>query len=240
MLRGWFLALSACGRLGFEPAGQVGDAAADATGDASGDTVIDSPAGSVTLTFGDRPEALIKDVSEDTYISDEAGESGFNFGSDDEVRIEADGQERALFAFAIAAIPTTATVLSAKLTVVATQLPLVPGAIRIHPLTESWEEGTSAGGAGIANWTFRQPLIPWSLPGASPPASASASVAMFTPTALGPVTFTIPTATVQSWVSAPTTNFGILLISTSTESSRFTTREGPASDRPLLTITYQP
>jgi hypothetical protein len=183
---------------------------------------------------------MVQNTGEDTYLSNETGEAGFNFGEDDEVRLEADAQERALFVFDIQAIPTTATVLNAALTLETIQLPASPGAIRIHAISEAWQEGSSAGTAGVANWTFRQPLIPWSLPGASPPASASAALGSFTPTALGPITISLPTPRVQTWVTTPTTNFGVLLVSTSNESTRFVASESSmVTVRPLLTITYQ-
>lgn len=250
MLRCGLAVLAGCGRIGFELAGPgigvdaPGDGGMGSEGpiDDAVDAMIDAPPGPMmTLTFGEAPITMIKNVTRDTFISNEAGEATLNYGGDIEVRIEADVGERALLGFNITSIPATATVVSATLTIVNTQIPPSPLPIELHRVLEQWDQGSLSGASGVANYTIRISAIPWLNPGAGTPLSSTATVGTFTPT-LGSQTFPLPTSMVQTWVTGGTANnFGMVMVSTSTESTRFTTSEGtPASARPVLTVTFIP
>jgi len=250
----WGLALLAgCGRFGFDSTGGelavdaspddgpiTGDAV-DAMPDAMIDAMIDAPSGTpMTFTFGEAPITMFKTVTRDTYLSNEAGESLSNFGGDDEIRLEMDSGERGLLAFDLSAIATTATITSASLQITNTQIPVAPLPIDMHRVNEQWDEGNGTGAGGIANFSIRTGVTTWSNAGAAPPISASTAFGNFTPV-IGLQTIAIPTPVIQSWVTTPATNFGIVMISRDGESTRFTTSEGaPSSARPVLTVTFTP
>lgn len=241
MVRLSLVLLAACGRIGFDATGGTPsiDAPAGDGIDSAFDAAIDAPPGSMTFTFGEAPGTMFNGVTRDTFISNEAGETGFNYGGDNEVRIERDAGERALIRFDVSAIPINATVLDAKLEVTITQIPPAPLPIKLHRLLELWDEGGQAGNAGVANFINRTAPLAWSTAGAGPTTSATAEVGGFTPT-LGRETITIPAAVIDVW-KTPSTNFGLVMISTSDDSTRFTTREGtPSADRPVLTVTFVP
>jgi len=241
----WSLALlTGCGRLGFESVEAVVDSSASDASDASdeSDAMIDGPTGGqMTFTFGEAPVTMFKSVTRDTYISNEAGESLFNYGADDEVRIELDAGERGLVAFDVSVIPQGANIVGASLAITVTQIPPVPLPINLHNVNEQWDEGTAAGASGVANFLFRTGGLPWLTSGAGPGlSSAGAAFGSFTPV-LGPQTIAIPPPAVESWVATPLNNAGFIMISTSDESTRFTTSEGtPAANRPVLTVTFTP
>ncbi len=239
--------LVGCGRLGFDATGggggSQGDSGANEGGivDGTVDAAFDAPAGSITVTFGEVQGTTFTNVTRDTYISNETGEAALNYGSDREMRIERDVQERALMAFDLTALPSTATVVFASIRVNVLQLPPAPLPIDLHRLLESWDEGTGFGTNGVSNYTTRSVGTSWSLAGASPPASASAAIGSFSPVGVGLLSFALPVATVQGWIMTPSTNNGILMIARSDDSTRLTASEGvPQGDRPVLTVTYVP
>ena len=124
--------------------------------------------------------------------------------------------------------------------------------VELHLVLADWGEGTSNGGAasgagvaataGDATWLHRFfNATFWTAAGGDFAALASAS----TPVGVeGPYTWTGTTADVQSWLDAPASNFGWLLLGNETVSQsvkRFDTREhvNPLA-RPSLTIEYTP
>lgn len=233
-MRWCVLLVVGCGRIGFDTT------SLDAPPSA-GDGGFDAPAGSVTVTFGEAPGTTFSNVTQDTYISNEAGEPSFNYGGDDEVRIERDVNERALIAFDLAALPISATVVTATLRVTITELPAPAQPIDVHVVTEEWSEGTAAGAPGVSNYVVRQGATTWTTAGGGPPGSAGAAVAALAPAALGDVTVSLPAPIVQPWITAPASNHGIVLIARSDDSTRFTTSEGtPPARRPVLTVVYVP
>ncbi len=253
MHRWGLVLLVGCGRLGFDsPGGALGvdaprDAGVDgdrptndAMIDAMIDATIDAPPNLMTFTFGEAPLTMFNTVTSDTYVSSDGTEDLLNYGADDGVRIEADAGERALIHFNISAIPTTATVVSASLAINCTQLPSTPLPIELHRVLEAWDEGNQSGTIGVANYVNRTGSLPWQNPGAGPPLSSTATFGMFTPV-LGMQSFELPPAMLQAWVANSGTNFGIVMISTSNDSSRFTSSEGTQSTaRPVLTVTFTP
>ena len=234
--------LAGCGRVGFD---STGAGPFDATGEGALDAprrddspMIDGPPGSVTYTFGEAEATMFKNVTRDTYISNDLAEPALNYGGDTEIRIERGANKRALIGFEIQNVPTTALVLFATLEFTATRIPVIPAAIDIHPVLEAWDEGNQSGTNGVANYTTRVGAISWSSAGAGQPSSSGPSVAQFTP-ALGRQTISLPVSMISAWVTGP--NHGMILLSTSDDSTRLTTSEGtPSVDRPVLTVKFVP
>lgn len=166
---------------------------------------------------------------------------------------------RGLIRFAIVdSIPAGATIDSVSLRLnLSKTSPFVPGATptALHVVLTSWGEGTSVadlglgeGGGGVATagdatWLdrFRGTSL-WATPGGdhTPVASAVTN----TTSVLGPYTWASPemAADVQSWLDAPASNFGWLLVGD--ESIAGTARQFDSHDnntpanRPRLTVHY--
>ena len=234
-----------CGRLGFDaPAEDAPVAPADTSGppdDAPGDAPGDTTFGrTVTVSFGEAPGTDVMNATSDTFISQEAGETLLNYGADDELRIERDVNERGLLRFELTAIPATATVLTATIDLTVTELPAGTTQLQLSRMLESWTEGTGQGTSGSASYINRSGTIPWLVPGAGPPLSSTAVIAGSSP-ALGRATYPVDTSVVQLMVTSPATNHGFLLTTNNDDSTRIVSSEGtPASDRPVLTVTYVP
>jgi len=164
------------------------------------------------------------------------------------------GRRRGLLAFAIAGnIPAGATINNVRLklhmsrTVSGTQF------VKLHRALSDWGEGPSnasgeeGGGAapatGDATWIHRFfNTIFWTTAGGNFAATASDSQAVSN---VGFYTWgSTPQMVndVQTWLNAPSTNFGWLLRgveNAASNSKRFDTRENPDSNfRPLLTVNY--
>lgn len=239
--RGWTVAASVlalgCGRVGFD---RSTDGGAGDDGGVTDGLTVDLPANALTLTFGERPTADVQGVTFDTFISNEAGEPTLNYGGTDELRSELDVNERILLRFDTSAIPTTATVLQARIALEITQTdPAATWSLR--RVLEPWTEGTVDGTAGTANYTQRTAGTAWTTAGCGEPGSATPSFATVTDIQLGTATLGLLEPTVQMWIATPAENHGLVFYNTFTESVRFASSEhGTASLRPLLTITYVP
>lgn len=121
----------------------------------------------------------------------------------------------------------------------------------LHPLTESWNEGTTdatgAEGSGTAaavgdtTWTSRNyNTVAWTTAGGAFNGSISDSIAI-----TGAGSYTWPTSTslvstVQDWLDTPANNFGWILIGDETTAGatakQFSSRSGTTP--PVLTVTY--
>lgn len=231
------VALVGCGRVGFGPLDDDGGRDDDVRGDG---VIADVPPNAMTVTFGERQTAMVQSVTRDTFISNEAGEPTFNYGSTDVLRSEQDVNERILLRFNLSSIPTTATVFDAKLTVEITQMNAL-ATLELHAVLEPWSEGSLDGAAGAANYTERMTGTAWSTVGCGEPLSAGATIASAAPSALGSLPIPIPVATVQTWVTTPAQNFGIVFYNTHTDTARIASREhGTPEFRPQLAVAYVP
>jgi hypothetical protein len=135
------------------------------------------------------------------------------------------GSRQSLFRFDLGAIPSTATVTSAKLNLTAYQsLPLGSSAtLRAHRITSPWTEST----------------VTWGLFNASFSAAVEASVIN---DRHSPATTTFDlTALVQAWVSGIHANHGLLLEQPEATTTNISTSESSnASSRPILAVCYEP
>src|SRR5919107_1617092 len=114
-------------------------------------------------------------------------------------------------------IPAGATVTSASVTLnVSNPSPQTYGA---YELKRAWNEGQ-------LNWNQAATGSPWATAGAQGATDRGTQIASVTPTNIAPYTFTIPASVVQGWVSAPSSNNGILLANTTnSDGFAFQTKE---------------
>jgi hypothetical protein len=125
-------------------------------------------------------------------------------------------------------IPAGATVTSASVTLnVTNPSPQTYGA---YELKKAWNEGQ-------LTWNQAATGSPWATAGAKATTDRGSQIASVTPTNIAPYTFTIPASVVQGWLSAPSSNNGILLAHTTNfDGFVFGTKEGASA--PKLTLTY--
>jgi hypothetical protein len=172
-------------------------------------------------------------------------------------RIAGGLRRRALLRFDLNAIPPGSTINSAQLSMSLTRVP--PGTLpavnfSLMPMTAIWGEGTSDAGdpggngalatVGDTTWTQRVfPAMPWASAGGDFVAAASAVTSANN---LGRYQWgsgPSMVSAVQSWVDAPGSNFGWMLIADEAAGEltarRFASHEATdASTRPNLVIDY--
>lgn len=176
--------------------------------------------------------------------------AGRNSGATNSIR-------RGLLRFDIAAaVPAGATITGVTLTLVNSAANSGDATVRMHRALESWGEGTSAAGGasgggggapattGDATWLHRFfNTSTWSNVGGTFDAAVSAQTLVG---AAGSYTWsgTGLIADVQSFLDAPSGNFGWMLLGNEAAASsakRFASREAAEIEtRPVLTITYIP
>jgi hypothetical protein len=163
-----------------------------------------------------------------------------NYGAVDHYSV--DQEETGLLRLDVSEVPTTATVISATLSV--RTLDAVDeggGTVEIFRLREAFDEGAGDGAVGEANWVLRRPGVPWSAAGALPPSRDAAPLGELRPANVDTVyAIDLPAAMVQEWVADPAQNFGLAFVrGTSTEHIHLRSREaGGASS--VLTVIYAP
>jgi hypothetical protein len=202
----------------------------------------------VTLTVDLEP------VKDNTLYENESG--SLSNGKGDYLFAGQTGQSatrRALLAFDVAGnIPADATIISATLMLHMSKSVAVATDVTVRTLQQDWGEGASnaedeegSGAAAAANdatWlhTFFN-TASWTQAGGDFAATATATTAVAGVGAYSWQSAAL-TANVQSWLSAPETNFGWILLgneSAASTAKRFDSRENPTvENRPVLTITY--
>jgi hypothetical protein len=193
----------------------------------------DTPAGTVTKTFGETSTAMHKNVTIDNEMT--VGVTTPVIGVDHN---SVDTGEKGMWRFDITAIPTNATVLEARLELETTGDGNIftAGDAQVFRLLESWEEDT-------VTYFNRNATTAWATVGAGSPNSRDPlPIAVFSPTIDMRYTVTLPNSVVQGWVSMPTTNFGVLVdASNSMGHLHLATKEHAVPDkRALLVVVYRP
>ncbi len=186
--------------------------------------------------------------TEDTTITEKdfslPGGSGATLDSGTTGPNEGLKRNRALLKFDFTgAIPSSATVTSAALTLTLVQTPSVTTSLwfSLHKVLQNWS-------ASAATWTNRlSPPAPWSAPGAAAPQDYSSFVSQSNLiTGLGAYTFSSNPgllADVQDWVNNPANNFGWILICEDEELEKslrkFASNEATtATNRPSLEVQF--
>lgn len=202
-------------------------------------------AATTTTLFPTADNTLMESV--DGNLSNGAGQE-FYVGN-----IRQGALRRGVLRFDLSAIPASATVVSAQLTLQLTKSQRDTYTVTVSRLLEDWGEGTSEsiGGGGVpatpgdATWTQRffeaSPARNWSTPGGSFVGVPSASTTVSR--TAGPYTWGGAglQADVQAWVLNSNSNFGwIVQGELSATAKAFGSRESPNPDlRPALSVTWE-
>lgn len=167
----------------------------------------------------------------DTFLASDAPSTVFS----DQTSALADGdaQRTALFRFDLSAIPVTSVVTGAELAIWTDTDPGAP--CTLYPVLQSWDEAT-------ATWNVRTTGTSWTAAGAAPPSRGAVAIGTVSPSVADTAyTITLDTATVAGWVASPATNFGVAIITTDANGTRFSTKEKPdTARRPVLRVTHTP
>lgn len=221
----------------------AGGGAGSSSGSAGGGG---TPPGSVTLSFGEQPGTDVAGVTSDTQLS--LGDPTHNWGAAQfgwiDIDAFADPERVFLLRFDLQAIPTTAVVQAAELTVYTTAHMNAgsPDSVELYEVLEAWNEGTMDGAPGTASWNERVTGVTWTAAGVGPGSRdplVLASIMSSVPNAGYSVDLPVPV--VQRWVQSAADNHGLVIATGSDDAMCFATREHPiALQRPLLTVTYVP
>jgi hypothetical protein len=162
-----------------------------------------------------------------------------NFGGDPTVRVDGDevgGSDLVgLVRFDLRSIPAGSSIQTVELTLAVTNPS--GGSYELFEAKRPWVEGE-------ATWELYAVGQPWEAAGAQGPMDRGTTVLGTLASAVtGPATVTLNgagVARVQSWVDAPSANFGFILANpTNPDSVAFESREaGTAANRPRLTVIY--
>jgi hypothetical protein len=212
---------------GDAPPGSGADAGPGAADAAAGPDAV----ATVTMTFGERPEADFRDVTADTYL--EQLRPHQTNGAASSIAIDALPLIVGLIRFDVAAIPADATVLSAEMEYYVSN-PIESGEFEGYLLLEAWQEYE-------ASWKERAAGVSWQGLGATAGSVDEEVIARFAPADIGFHTAPIAAAAVQTWVSDPASNHGMKWISTSPDGRGGNLRSRETTEpprRPLLRVTY--
>jgi uncharacterized repeat protein (TIGR01451 family) len=186
-----------------------------------GSTALDVPG--ETFGAGDPITTTLFPVR-DTFIRSDQADA--NFGTADELRTRGPGNvHRALVAFDLGSIPSTATIDTAELRLDVTNTDNEP--VTVHEVTAAWSETQ-------VTWNERDASNPWTAPGGD----FAAPSAVVTPSSTG--FHEIPlTALTRNWHSGVSPNHGVLLDSATGGEARYASREGSV-DPSELVVSYTP
>jgi hypothetical protein len=193
------------------------------------DAAIDAPDARIG---GEMPVQTTTSITSgaDIYLRTSLAPNENTNGSDFFI-VDGDNIATGLVRFDLSAIPATATVMTAAITLYCDQDP--GEAVSVYQMLESWDEATATSNQHSTG-------VAWLGAGATPPSRGTTAIGTVTPaTANQTYTFAITTATVQTWITTPATNFGVAIATTNDNGPRFGTREkGTASQRPSLRVVY--
>jgi hypothetical protein len=260
------IALSGCGRLGFDespPGPEPGGADAGGRPDPGGFVDAGEPAGDAIAPPG-VPDAA-SDNAPDAAVPPDPGTPGViqasavdtaiieadptqNFGSVSTMKIDAGS--RALIRFDLSAVPAGSTVTSCRMQLWVVKGGDTNGNVRMFRLLEEWQEGAgnTSGATGAASWSERLPGVPWSDPGAGPRSREAIEVSsnsLDNDPFQGNygASFPMETATCQDWVNNPAANFGMVFVAdgyVSTFPEIGASEFNQAHGHPVLRVEYTP
>lgn len=180
-----------------------------------GSTFHPIPTSQNVVTLGERPGTDQHGVTTDTVLHAAVLERDFNYGKLSVLGADSDpGAETVtLLRFDLRAIPTTRVVTSATLTLATTpdEGCNLNSKASIFRVLEDWDEGTSTGGPGAANFSERKPGVPWLGIGATGSSIGTNPAQTMSFPALDSEFDATLTELVAIWVSSPDTNHGILI-----------------------------
>jgi len=229
---------------GANPLGGMGGGGSGAIGGGGG---TGGATQKLTLTFGERPTSQTQGVTFDTEITGAAGLEGHNYGTNIHIGVDADPIKYGLLRFDITAIPDSAVVLNAKLSLWTSDCngcQANPASmVNLYPLLEEWAEGDLFDVPGACNWLDRKNGVSWSAPGAAPHSRSNMTIGAFSPTSLSTeYVLDLPQPLVQSWVTTPAKNFGLLFLIVASDGdgiALIASEHTNQASRPQLTVEYQ-
>lgn len=169
-------------------------------------------------------------LMDDTYL--EANNPDQNNGGHNVVSVDADPLQIGLTRYDLSSIPPAAQVVSAEL-VIYVNNPIEDGDLDLYRLLEDWNEYE-------ATYNERTAGVPWSGPGAGDGTYDPTLVLSFAPRTVGTYTVGLPATLVQSWVTQPETNYGLVWVSTSQNGrgAVFHSSEN-GTDPPIIRVRYR-
>ena len=173
----------------------------------------------------------------DAYIKEKSVNRAENYGKKTTMhhKATANDQERGLIQFDLT--PQAGNnVLNATLYMYLDKGEGAGNTIESHRLTTAWEEGVEMGVDGESNWDEATSTSSWTNPGGDYIASVEGTMAT---DSKGYKMMTLPIALVQDWIDNPSTNFGLMLLSTGGDPSKhieFISFDGDASKKPYLEL----
>jgi len=216
---------------GEKPIDAPADVAIDAPIDAAVDAMIDAPMIDAPMIDAPMASTTNHPVVADTFLASDNQNS--NFSTQTSALADGDIDRNALFRFDLNAIPVGATVSAAELHIWTDFDP--GGPCTLYPVLESWTEGSTT-------WQKRNTISNWLGAGATPPSRGTVAIGTVT----GATQFTeyvvpIDLATVTSWVAVPATNYGLVIVTSNSDGTRFATKENSnAALHPYLRVTHTP
>lgn len=191
----------------------------------------------------------------DTYLNNAtATTNNENYGANPTIKIQNNKKKNALVKFAALGIPTSSTVLSAKIRLYITAINARTANkdldLAINPVTgtSAWTENTGTDALPVsmdaASWTKRLSGTNWSTAGGDVSTTGATTFTLLRTVAANSwIDITIPAAALQPWVTTPASNQGFLIkVNTGTSSGadeiEFASRETPGF-APQLLVTYQ-
>jgi hypothetical protein len=215
-------------------------------------TATPTPSGGTTVTFQQGSNGYTQ--AADAHISEYA--PGINAGGNDRFEVSrfngsySNDDKSGLLKFDISTIPSNATVTSAtvELTLVECRNGTPTKSIEVRKLNRAWGEGSKTGidggtaTSGECSWTYSAYSTQWTNPGGDYDSTAAdtKSIASTTGTKY---TWNI-TGMVQGWVTTASSNYGIIFLETSQQSTQngtkcFAAKEyATVASRPKLTVVY--
>jgi hypothetical protein len=195
----------------------------------------------LTIVFrqGTSPFPLYGGV-QDTYLSDsEAGDATTNFADRDLIALRPSNHRVGLVRFDVSAIPPTATVLMANLSIyVDSQTPGAgPMTVSVHEMARAWVGSQTT-------WLQAAAGLPWAAAGAKADSDRNPQpAASFTLSQAGAWADADVRGLVQSWVAGPAANKGVLLAAPGNGVGEYRLRSSEYPDtsfRPKLVVSYAP
>jgi len=183
----------------------------------------------VDLSFGERTGADVQNVTIDATLREDSPNQSNGGGAI--IGIDAQPRVRGLLQFNLSSVPATMHCLEATLAIQVND-PIESGEYQLFAVSESWDEGQTT-------WNNRRNGTNWNDSGAGPGSRADTPMATGAPRTIGEATFALDCATIDAWIQTPSSNHGMVWISTSPDGrgGEFHSSENnDATTRPLLTL----
>ncbi len=181
-------------------------------------------------------------ASKDTYIKLKNPDTSFNFGACETLIIDREGGDlhRILLQFDLSGISASAIITSAELRLYTEAGDNMNVSVFQIGAADAWDEGSSCGSNGAANWSNRTASSTWGTAGVVGPSGGGTPIATINGSGDGIHSWNI-TSLVQGWIDGTITNNGVMVGSQDGGGDRtidYYSRETTSGTPPTLRITY--